>query len=58
MEIKLQAKDLHLDIIAVTPLTELPKLKDVIFGIDPSAFVVVNNTLEVLGKRHGSRKVY
>jgi uncharacterized membrane-anchored protein YitT (DUF2179 family) len=58
MEIKLQAKDLHLDIIAVTTLTELPKLKDVILGIDPSAFVVVNNTLEVLGKRHGSRKVY
>jgi uncharacterized membrane-anchored protein YitT (DUF2179 family) len=58
MEIKLQAKDLHLDIIAVTTLTELPKLKDVIFGIDPGAFVVVNNTLEVLGKRHGSRKVY
>jgi uncharacterized membrane-anchored protein YitT (DUF2179 family) len=58
MEIKLQAKDLHLDIIAVTTLTELPKLKDVILGIDPGAFVVVNNTLEVLGKRHGSRKVY
>jgi uncharacterized membrane-anchored protein YitT (DUF2179 family) len=58
MEIKLQAKDLHLDIIAVTTLTELPKLKDVILGIDPGAFVVVNNTLEVLGRRYGSRKVY
>jgi uncharacterized membrane-anchored protein YitT (DUF2179 family) len=45
-------------LFTVTTLTELPKLKDVIFGIDPSAFVVVNNTLEVLGKRHGSRKVY
>jgi uncharacterized membrane-anchored protein YitT (DUF2179 family) len=42
----------------ITTLTELPKLKDVIFAIDPAAFVVVNNTLEVLGKRHGSRKVY
>jgi uncharacterized membrane-anchored protein YitT (DUF2179 family) len=45
-------------IFTVTTLTELPKLKDVIFSIDPGAFVVVNNTLEVLGKRHGSRKVY
>ena len=45
-------------LFTVTTLTELPKLKDVILGIDPSAFVVVNNTLEVLGKRHGSRKVY
>ena len=45
-------------LFTITTLTELPKLKDVIFGIDPGAFVVVNNTLEVLGKRHGSRKVY
>jgi uncharacterized membrane-anchored protein YitT (DUF2179 family) len=45
-------------IFTVTTLTELPKLKDVIFAIDPGAFVVVHNTLEVLGKRHGSRKVY
>jgi uncharacterized membrane-anchored protein YitT (DUF2179 family) len=45
-------------LFTITTLTELPKLKDIIFGIDPGAFVVVNNTLEVLGKRHGSRKVY
>ena len=45
-------------LLTITTLTELPKLKDVIFNIDPGAFVVVNNTLEVLGKRHGSRKVY
>jgi uncharacterized membrane-anchored protein YitT (DUF2179 family) len=45
-------------IFTVTTLTELPKLKDVILSIDPGAFVVVNNTLEVLGKRHGSRKIY
>ena len=45
-------------LFTVTTLTELPKLKKVIFAIDPEAFVVVNNTLEVLGKRHGSRKVY
>ena len=45
-------------LFTITTLTELPKLKDIIFAIDPGAFVVVNNTLEVLGKRHGSRKVY
>jgi uncharacterized membrane-anchored protein YitT (DUF2179 family) len=45
-------------IFTITTLTELPRLKDVIFNIDPGAFVVINDTLEVLGKRHGSRKVY
>ena len=45
-------------IFTVTTLTELPRLKDVIFNIDPEAFVVINDTLEVLGKRHGARKVY
>jgi uncharacterized membrane-anchored protein YitT (DUF2179 family) len=45
-------------IFTITSLTELPELKEVIFAIDPSAFVVVNNTLEVFGKRHGTRKVY
>jgi uncharacterized membrane-anchored protein YitT (DUF2179 family) len=45
-------------IFTITTLTELPKLKNVIFSIDPKAFVVVNNTLEVIGRRHGTRKVY
>ena len=45
-------------IFTITSLTELPELKEVIFAIDPSAFVVVNNTLEVFVKRHGTRKVY
>ncbi len=45
-------------IFTITTLTELPKLKNVIFSIDPKAFVVVNSTLEVIGKRHGTRKVY
>ena len=45
-------------ILTITTLTELPKLKNVIFSIDPEAFVVVNSTLEVIGKRHGTRKVY
>ena len=45
-------------IFTITSLTELPKLKEVVFAVDPGAFVVVNHTLEVLGKRHGTRKVY
>jgi len=45
-------------ILTITTLTELPKLKNVIFSIDPEAFVVVNSTLEVIGKLHGTRKVY
>jgi len=45
-------------IFTITTLTELPKLKNVIFSIDPKAFVVVNSTLEVIGQRHGSQKVY
>ena len=45
-------------IFTITTLTELPKLKNVIFNIDPKAFVVVNSTLEVIGTRHGTRKIY
>jgi uncharacterized membrane-anchored protein YitT (DUF2179 family) len=45
-------------IFTITTLTELPKLKNIIFNIDPKAFVVVNSTLEVIGSRHGTRKVY
>lgn len=45
-------------IFTVTTLTELPRMKDIVYSIDPDAFMVVNDTLEVLGKRHGSRRVY
>jgi len=45
-------------ILTITTLTELPKLRNAIFEVDPEAFVVVNNTLEVFGKRHGTRKIY
>lgn len=40
-------------IFTIITLTELPKMKEMIYEIDPEAFVVVNDTLEVLGKRHG-----
>ena len=45
-------------ILTITTLTELPKLKNAIFSIDAEAFVIVNSTHEVIGKRHGTRKVY
>lgn len=45
-------------IFTITTLTELPRLKELIFKLDPEAFVVINDTLEVLGKRHGKLKVY
>jgi uncharacterized membrane-anchored protein YitT (DUF2179 family) len=45
-------------IFSIVALTELARMKDLIFEIDPQAFVVINDTLEVLGYRHGSRRVY
>jgi uncharacterized membrane-anchored protein YitT (DUF2179 family) len=40
-------------VFCIITLIELSRLKDLVFDIDPNAFVVVNDTLEVLGKRHG-----
>ncbi len=45
-------------VFSIVTLTELAKVKELIFDIDPNAFVVINDTLEVLGNRHGSRRVY
>lgn len=45
-------------IFTITTLTELAKMKDLVLKIDPDAFMVVNDTLEVLGKRHGTGRVY
>jgi uncharacterized membrane-anchored protein YitT (DUF2179 family) len=45
-------------IFTITSLTELPKLKEMILALDPDAFMVINDTLEVVGKRHGSGRVY
>ena len=41
-------------IFSIITLTELSKMKELVFDIDPNAFMVVNDTLEVIGKRHGS----
>lgn len=45
-------------IFSVVAMTELPRIKDLIFGLDPHAFVVINDTLDVLGYRHGERRVW
>lgn len=45
-------------IFSIITLTELARMKELVFDIDPQAFMVVNDTLEVLGKRHGERRVY
>jgi uncharacterized membrane-anchored protein YitT (DUF2179 family) len=45
-------------ILTVTTVTEVPKIKEMIFSNDPNAFVVINNTFEVLGNRYGALKVY
>ncbi len=45
-------------LLSVTSMSELARMKDLVFGVDPHAFVVINDTMEVLGLRHGQRKVY
>jgi uncharacterized membrane-anchored protein YitT (DUF2179 family) len=45
-------------IFSIVAVTELARMKDLIFETDPQAFVVINDTLEVLGRRHGTRRVY
>ncbi len=45
-------------VFSIITLTELPKMKELIFDLDPNAFIVVNDTLEVLGRRHGNMRVY
>ena len=45
-------------IFSIITLSELSKLKQIVSDIDPDAFVVVNDTLEVLGHRHGELRLY
>ena len=42
----------------VTNFIELPQMKDLIFKQDPDAFVVVYDTLEILGKRYGTGRIF
>jgi uncharacterized membrane-anchored protein YitT (DUF2179 family) len=45
-------------ILSVAAKSELPKIKDIIRKTDPGAFVIVNDTQEVLGHGHGSLQTY
>jgi uncharacterized membrane-anchored protein YitT (DUF2179 family) len=40
---------------SVIPFQELPRFKDLIRKIDPQAFVVITETLEVMGQRIGNQ---
>lgn len=44
--------------LTIVTLTELARIKNAILEIDPAAFIIINETLEVLGKRHGTKRVY
>jgi len=45
-------------VFSVITLTELSRMKELVGRIDPDAFVVVNDTLDVLGANMGRRKEY
>ena len=47
-------KELHI-LYSVITFTELSRFKEMIRKIDPDAFVVVTETLEVMGKRIGNQ---
>ena len=49
-----EGKERHL-LYAVITHQDLPELKRLITAIDPQAFVVVSNTLEVIGQRMGNQ---
>jgi len=39
----------------VITFQELPRIKKILYDIDPKAFLVVNDTLEVMGNRIGNQ---
>ena len=45
-------------LLTITTLTELPRLKDGVLAIDPDAMLIINDTMEVIGKRLGVVKQY
>lgn len=42
----------------VANFIELAQMKDYIFKVDPEAFVVVYDTLEIMGKRYGTGRIF
>lgn len=45
-------------ILTITNLTDLPRMKELVLKCDPKAFVVINDTVEVIGARFGAPRVY
>jgi uncharacterized membrane-anchored protein YitT (DUF2179 family) len=45
-------------ILSIAARSELPRLKALISKVDPEAFVIVNDTHEVMGKGHGALRTY
>ena len=37
---------------------QLKRLEETVFGLDPDAFVIMENTYNVLGKGFSKRKIY
>lgn len=44
-------------ILVTVGKTQLPRLKEIVFQIDPEAFIIVNETIEAFGKGFSSSKV-
>ena len=45
-------------VLTIINLTDLPKMKELILRCDPLAFVVIHDTVEVLGTRYGAPRFY
>jgi uncharacterized membrane-anchored protein YitT (DUF2179 family) len=45
-------------ILTVVHTFQIKRIEEVVFGIDPDAFLITENTLNVLGKGFSQRKVY
>ena len=45
-------------ILTIINLTDLPRMKELVLKCDPKAFVVINDTVEVIGARFGAPRVY
>ena len=45
-------------IFSVATMTEMSRMQDLVFTIDPTAFMVINDTSDVFGCGLGQRKVY
>ncbi len=45
-------------ILCAVTMTEISRLKELVMGLDPQAFLIVNEALDVIGKGHGKPNGY